>query len=353
MSQQDDIIARLQSKLKARQKTIDVLMDAAEQRAQAGSSSLEILAQNVNLERVVQRKTEILTRQGDQLKQALHDLQLTQARLLQAQKLESVGQLAAGMAHEINTPAQFISSNIDFLEESFASTAQLIDMLQQVLQAISLGQCLHEAESGAKDMLAGLDWEYLSTEIPVAIRQSKDGIRRITTLVQAMKEFSLPGSKEMELHDLNRILQNTITVAKNEWECCADIETRFEKNLPQVFCLANEMGQVFLNILINAAHAITNKYPDRKEKGKITITTSSQPESVQVCMEDTGTGIPENIRSRIFDPFFTTKDVGTGSGQGLAISLDVIEKKHQGHLSFISETGKGTTFIVQLPTGNR
>lgn len=344
-------IAKLQAKIKAQQKTIEALMNVAEQRTSEGQSSLELLSQNLNLERVVQQKTEILQRQGEELKKALHDLQLTQTRLLQAQKLESVGQLAAGIAHEINTPAQFIGSNIDFLKESFADVLRLISAMQKVLQAITEGSesAIIETSRVAEKLLADLDWEYLENEIPNAILQSKEGINRVASIVKAMKEFSHPGSKEKGHYDLNKILETTVTVASNEWKYCAEIQMHLDPTLPQVVCLADEIGQVFLNILINASHAITEKIAGKAEKGRISISTRHTPEYVEICIEDTGGGIPENIQARVFDPFFTTKGVGKGTGQGLAISHDVIVKKHNGSISLTSEMGKGTVFTIQIP----
>lgn len=346
---QNAVIAKLQAKLRAQQKTIETLMDTVEQRTSAGPSAMELLSQNLNLEQVVRHKTETLQRQGEELKQALTDLQLTQTRLLQAQKLESVGQLAAGIAHEINTPAQFIGSNIDFLGDSFRDVKRLIDALQKVLQAVGQGSEVVESSREAGELLAELDWDYLKDEIPTAIVQSKEGIKRVTTIVQAMKEFSHPGSKEKAFYDLNRIIETTITVASNEWKYCAEMEIHLAPKLPKVFCLADEIGQVILNILVNASHAIAGKYKDSTEKGKITISTRAYPEHVEICIADTGSGIPENIRERVFDPFFTTKSVGKGTGQGLAIAHDVIEKKHNGLISFTSELGKGTVFTLHLP----
>lgn len=343
------IIARLEAKLEAQQKTIEILMNSAEQRIAEGPSSMELLSQNLNLEQVVQHKTEILQQQGEQLKNALKELQLTQARLLHAQKLESVGQLAAGIAHEINTPTQFIGSNMDFLEESFADVRLLIASLQKVVHAISQDSAIKETGREAEKLLEELDWKYLDSEIPAAILQSKEGIKRVTTIVQAMKEFSHPGSKEKAFFDLNKIIETTITVASNEWKYCAEVETNLDPDLPQVFCLADEIGQVFLNILINASHAIASKNKDTNDKGRIVISSHHYPEHIEISIEDTGSGIPENIRQRVFDPFFTTKDVGKGTGQGLAISHDVIEKKHSGIISFTSEMGKGTIFTIQLP----
>ena len=351
MTEEDDkaTIARLQAKVQAQQKTIEALMDAAEQRTAAGPSPMELLSQNLNLERVVQHKTEILQRQGEELQKALHDLQLTQIRLLQAQKLESVGQLAAGIAHEINTPAQFIGSNIDFLKDSFADVRCLVDALRKVLQAVHEGSDLAEIGRETEKLREELDSEYLENEIPAAIAQSKEGITRVTTIVQAMKEFSHPGSKEKAFYDLNRIIETTITVASNEWKYCAEVKTHLAPDLPKVYCLADEMGQVFLNILINAAHAIAEKNQGSREKGRITVSTMHYPEHVEINIEDTGDGIPENIRKRVFDPFFTTKGVGKGTGQGLAISHDVVVKKHGGTISLTSEIGKGTIFTIQLP----
>jgi two-component system, NtrC family, sensor kinase len=351
MSEQDDsaTIAKLQVKLKAQQKTIDVLMDSAAKRISEGSSSMELLSQNLNLERVVEQKTEILQLQGEELKKALHNLQLTQTRLLQAQKLESVGQLAAGIAHEINTPIQFISSNTTFLEESFVDVKHLLDALQQMVQDMSQGSAITETGREVEKLLEELDWDYLGKEIPMAIQQSKEGILRVSTIVQAMKEFSHPGSKEKAFYDLNKILETTITVASNEWKYCAEIVTHLDPNFPEVYCLADELSQVFLNILINAAHSIAEKNIDSTEKGIITISSRHYPEHVEICIEDTGIGIPEHIRAKVFDPFFTTKSVGKGTGQGLAISHDVIENKHNGTLSLSSEIGKGTVFTIQLP----
>ncbi len=353
MSKQDDsaLIAKLENKLKAQQKTIEVLMNTAERRTSEGPSSMELLSQNLKLEKVVEQKTESLQQQGEDLKKALRELQLTQARLLQAQKLEAVGHLAAGIAHEINSPTQFISSNISFLEDSFIDIKSLIDTFREVLRAIVGGSASIEAAGKAEKHLEEVGWDYLEKEIPAAIQQTKDGIRRVTTIVQAMKEFSHPGSKDKAFQDLNKILETTITVARNEWKYSAEIITHYDPDLPKVFCLGDEIGQVFLNILINATHAIQGKITDNTEKGTITISTRHSPEYAEVCIEDTGNGIPENIWGKIFDPFFTTKGVGKGTGQGLAISHDVIKNKHGGNLLFSSTPGKGTIFTIQLPLG--
>lgn len=351
LSERRDVesIAQLEAKLKAQQKTIEVLMDAAEQRTSDGMSSMEILSQNLALERVVQQKTGNLQRQGEELQKALHDLQLSQTRLLQAQKLESVGQLAAGIAHEINTPTQYISSNLDFLADAFADVKRLVDTLKGLLQQIHKETPITEPCAMVENLLKELDWKYLETEIPTAIDQSREGVKRVTTIVCAMKDFSHPGSGEKDFYDLNKILETTITFTSNEWKYCAEIVTDLEGDLPKVFCLSDEIGQVFLNILINATHAIAGKNMANNVKGRITVSTRHIQDHVEICIEDTGIGIPENIRERVFDPFFTTKEVGKGTGQGLAIAHDVIENKHNGTLRLTSVVGVGTIFTIQLP----
>ena len=348
MSQQDDkaTIAKLQAKLEAQQKTIDVLMNAAEERTSAIASPTELLAQNLNLERVVQQKTETLKRQGEQLKQALRNLQRTQTRLLQAQKLESVGQLAAGIAHEITTPIQFISTNMEFLVEASRGMSVITQSLQKIIATAP--------EEIAKDLQTAIDeadWEYLMEEVPTAIKQSKDGISRITSIVKVMKEFSHPSSKEKENIVVNTIIETTVLVARNEWKYVANITTDLAVDLPPVPCHIDELGQVILNLILNAADAIGEKLGRNPigEKGEIHISTRAIDSSVEVRILDTGSGIPAGIRGRIFDPFFTTKEVGRGTGQGLAISHDVITVKHGGTLTFETEEGVGTTFIIHLP----
>ena len=348
MIQQDDkaTIVKLKAKLTAQQKTIDALMNAAEERTTAGISPTELLAHNLNLERVVQQKTESLKKQGEELRQALLNLQLTQARLLQAQKLESVGQLAAGIAHEINTPMQFIGTNMEFLEEASRGMSLITQSLQKILATIP--------EMMAQELQAILDeadWEYLMQEVPLAIKQSKNGISRVTSIVQAMKEFSHPSSKEKENAVVNKVIETTVLIARNEWKYVANLTTDLAGDLPPVPCHIDELGQVILNLLINAAHAIGEKLGQNPagDKGEIHISTKVVHSFVEIRIRDTGSGIPVEIRGRIFDPFFTTKGVGRGTGQGLTISHDVITEKHDGTLTFETEEGVGTTFIIHLP----
>lgn len=274
-----------------------------------------------------------------------------QAKLLHAQKLESVGQLAAGIAHEINTPSQYVGSNVDFLAEAAGDISQLMANYQELLEAVKQGEVSAELVQGQEETLAEIDWHYLQEEMPAAIRQSQEGLQRITTIVRAMKEFSHPGSKERSPTNINRLIETTVTVARNEWKYVAEMELQLDDSLAPVPCLANELGQVILNLLVNGAHAIAERLGNNPEgeKGRLTITTSQTSDQAFIQVRDTGMGIPAQVQERIFDPFFTTKKVGRGTGQGLAIAHDVVSEKHGGSLTFETEAGKGTTFTIILP----
>jgi len=275
----------------------------------------------------------------------ISELQNMHVQLLQASKLESIGQLAAGIAHEINTPSQFVNSNIGFLEEAFTQMQTSISSLVTAAETGNLSPDL------LRSALEEADWPYLEAEIPIALQQSREGMARVTSIVQAMKEFSHPGKKEFEPVDINNLIELTATVARNEWKGCADLILDLHPELPMVTALANEIGQVLLNLLVNAAHTITEKLSQNRDNDpcRITIKTGVRDSSVVISIADTGCGIPEQIRTKIFDPFFTTKTVGQGTGQGLAIAYDVVTRKHKGSLDFETVLGEGTTFTVRLP----
>lgn len=275
----------------------------------------------------------------------ISDLQHMHIQLLQASKLESLGQLASGIAHEINTPSQFVTSNLGFLEEAFREVKKSINTLGDTAKSGGLSSELLQS------VLQDADWPYLATEIPLAIQQSREGMTRVTSIVQAMKEFSHPGNKEFEQVDINRLIELTATVARNEWKCCAELILDLSPNIPVITALANEIGQVLLNLLINAAHTITEKINRSGDgsQGRITIKTGLEESSVVISIADTGYGIAEQIRGKIFDPFFTTKTVGRGTGQGLAIAYDVVTQKHNGSLTFSTTLGEGSTFTIHLP----
>jgi PAS domain S-box-containing protein len=275
---------------------------------------------------------------------------LLRGQLLQAQKLESVGQLAAGIAHEINTPTQYIGDNVRFLKDSFSDLKNLLTNYERLMAAAkskSLSSAMIEEIGNAAQQT---DTEFLLEEIPRAIDQTLEGVSRVAKLVSAMKEFSHPGTKEKVSQDLNHAIDNTITVARNEWKYVAEMETDFDPSLPLVACLPGEFNQVILNMIVNAAHAIADVIAKGgPAMGKIKIQTRSCAEWAEIRVSDTGTGIPEKVRPRIFDPFFTTKEIGKGTGQGLAIARSVIVDKHGGTIHFETEEGKGTTFVIRLP----
>ena len=272
-----------------------------------------------------------------------------ESQLLQSQKLESIGQLAAGIAHEINTPAQYVGDNVRFMRDQFSA---ILRVLERSIESASPGGVPKGWAERYEEMctiLEDIDYEFLREEIPRSIEQSIEGIDRITHIVMAMKEFSHPGTTSVEYVDLNRAIRSTATVCSNRWKYIADIEFELEEALGDVPCLLSEFNQVILNLIVNAADAIESNKKEGDSKGRIVISTRRMEGGVQVEVRDTGGGIPEEIQGRIFDPFFTTKEVGKGTGQGLAISRDVIVQKHGGRLDLEVEDGVGTTFRIWLP----
>lgn len=271
--------------------------------------------------------------------------QLQQTKALHSQKLESVGQLASGIAHEINTPIQFISSNITFFDEAFTDLQTAINNIVKACstEAVSAQTIFNE--------LKGADWNYLEEEIPTALQQSKEGLNRVSSIVRAMKEFSHPGDRETQDVNINNVIKTTVTVSRNEWKYVADIKLELDPELPKISCLSDEMGQVILNLLVNSAHAIEDKLGEtpEEEKGTITIVTAQQPPWVVIRISDTGNGMPKHVMKKIFEPFFTTKSTGKGTGQGLAIAYDVVANKHGGSIQVDSQVGQGTTFTIELP----
>jgi signal transduction histidine kinase len=270
-------------------------------------------------------------------------------QLIQAHKLESIGQLAAGIAHEINTPTQYISDNTRFLQDGFKALSKLLPAYERILTAARNGSVNEQLIADVENAAADADLQYLLAEIPNALSQSLEGLERVTKLVRAMKDFSHPGVVEKALVDINHAIETTATVARNEWKYVANLELDLDRTIPLVPCLPGEINQVILNLLVNAAHAIESVVGnDADRKGVIRIKTLRRGENVEFHISDTGAGIPEAIQKKIFEPFFTTKEVGKGTGQGLAISRSAIAK-HGGAIDFTTQVGKGTTFRVRLP----
>ena len=267
----------------------------------------------------------------------------------QAQRLQTVGALAAGIAHEINTPTQYVADNTRFLKDAFDGMLEVCRCLESRYRCTPSEDELRKMDMEIRELASELDLEFLVEEVPLAIQQSLEGIERITRIVGAMRDFSHPGLDELMLVDINKCIESTITVARGEWKYVATVERELERPLPPVPCRAGELNQVLLNLLVNAAHAIeAGRQRGDERTGVITLRTERAGEAVRISVSDTGTGIPEAIRPRIFDRFFTTKKQGRGTGQGLAISRQVIEKIG-GALWFETEEGIGSTFVVELP----
>ncbi|WP_319405330.1 response regulator [uncultured Desulfosarcina sp.] len=270
--------------------------------------------------------------------------------LRQSQKLEAIGQLAAGIAHEINTPIQYVGDNTRFLEDAFGDIQPVMQTYARLLAAVKANADTSEPVADAERAIEAADLSYLSSEVPTAIGQSLEGIQRVSRIIKAMRQFSHPGTDRKIETDLNQALESTITVSRNEWKYVADMETDFAAGLPAVPCFPGELNQVFLNLIINAAHAIGEKTDEGKQgKGLIRVSTRMVDDTVQIRIADNGGGIPASIRQRVFDPFFTTKPVGKGTGQGLTIAHAVIKEKHNGSIQFDSREGEGTTFTIALP----
>lgn len=284
-------------------------------------------------------------------KQAEEQQKKLEIQLRQTQKLEAIGELAAGIAHEINTPTQYVADNTRFLQDSCHDFSRFVQVQRQALDAANSAQAdFDKAYLEVNEVAEEIEIDYLLEEVPLAIKQSLEGLQRITRIVQAMKEFSHPGVEEKTIVDLNASILSTIDVSTNAWKYDAEMVTDLEPDLPQVRCLPGELNQAILNIIVNAAHAISENADGRDgAKGLIMISTQSEGNEVEVRITDNGGGIPEEIRSRIFDPFFTTKDVGKGTGQGLAIAYSAIVDKHGGEIEVESRSDVGTTFIIRLP----
>jgi PAS domain S-box-containing protein len=271
----------------------------------------------------------------------------TELRL--SQKLEAIGQLAAGIAHEINTPSQYVSDNLSFLQDAVTNLLPLLDAFQPLLELAAKSVEAKVAPLGAIDdyraLLKDADLEYIRGEIPLAIQQSRDGVAQIKKIVLAMKEFSHPGADDKEPVDLNRAIEATVMVARNEWKYVADVVLELGESIPVIEAIPSAMNQVVLNLVVNAAQA----FPSAAPENRIRIRARGKDDRVAIEIEDNGPGIPEAVRSRIFDPFFTTKKVGKGTGQGLAIVRRVVIDRHGGSIDVQSKIGEGTRFRVRLP----
>lgn len=290
-----------------------------------------------------------LRREMSERRRAEEERRVAEDRAARSEKLESLGVLAGGIAHEINTPTQYVGDNTRFFQQSFEDLVTLIDRLQAVLAAAKGGAVPAVVVEEAERAIKSADLEYLLGETPKAIEEALEGVSRVTKIVQAMKTFAHV-SMELTPTDLAAAIRSTVTVASNEWKYVADMTLDFDEDLPQVDCVPDRFNQVILNLVVNAAHAIEEaREPGKYEKGRVAIRTRRAGEFAEVSVEDTGVGMSEEIQAKIFDPFFTTKALGKGTGQGLSVVHAVIVKEHGGSISVESAPGAGSVFVLRLP----
>jgi two-component system NtrC family sensor kinase len=275
------------------------------------------------------------------------DYKIRETEFHQESKLESLGRLSAGLAHEINTPIQYVGDNARFLEEAYEELIRVVEVYRGLLDTSkAIGWA--ERQERVREAEAGIDFDYLEKEIPSAVEQTLEGIDRVSRIVRAMKTFSHPGHEDQVPADLNEALEATVTVSRHQVSGVAELTMELA-DLPPVVCNIADLNQVFLNLIVNAADAIE----ETGSRGAIGVSTAVDGDDVLVRVSDTGGGIPEDVRAKIFDPFFTTKDVGRGSGQGLPLARGVVQEGHGGSLTLDTVVGEGTTFTVRLPIGGR
>jgi signal transduction histidine kinase len=266
-----------------------------------------------------------------------------------SQKMEAIGQMAAGIAHEINTPIQYVGDNLRFLQKTIFRFEEVMNAYQSL--ELETGHIIQQAQlDKVEDVKKRTRIEHYLSESTVAVNESLEGVERVRKIVMAMREFSHPSDREKKMADINHGIETTVAISRNEWKYSAELVTNLDPNLPAVFCQIDEINQVILNMIVNAVQAIQEKHPPESgEKGTITISTYKIENQIAIKIQDTGIGIPEDIRKRIFDPFFTTKGVGKGTGQGLSLAHQIIVQKHKGKIYVDSNVGEGTTFTIELP----
>ncbi|HEX3595091.1 MAG TPA: ATP-binding protein [Polyangiaceae bacterium] len=299
--------------------------------------------------RELERAHQAMTDAHEKLTRETHARELVELELRQAQKLEAVGRLAAGIAHEVNTPIQFVGDNLRFTKDSIRELVSLIERYRTILASLNDGAPLSRATAEAAEAEGDVELVYLARELPLAVEKCLEGVERIAAIVRSVKDFARPEQREMTLVDMNDIVNNVLTIGRSEYAHVASVELSLTP-LPRLVCHAGEMNHVVLNLLVNAAEAVGEMRAGTDARGHIVIRTGLEPDGkhVHLSIADDGPGIPEAIQRRIFEPFFTTKAVGKGTGQGLAVSRSAVHR-HRGSLTFESKQGAGATFHVRLP----
>ena len=263
------------------------------------------------------------------------------------EKMASVGQLAAGIAHELNNPINFVRTNFATLADNFTDLSAMLNAYEESLESVGKDG----AQAGITEKLAALAKEinidFLLTDIPVLLAESETGFERVAKIIQAMRDFSrIDKAEDFSWADINKGLDDTLVIARNEYRYHAEIVKNFGE-LPEICCMLQQLNQVFLNLIVNSSQAIATM--PAGHKGSINISTKYQDNQVVCEIGDNGPGIPEAIRHRIFEPFFTTKEPGKGTGLGLSISYDIVVNKHHGELKVACPASGGTVFIITLP----
>jgi signal transduction histidine kinase len=304
-------------------------------------------AQKEQLERSLQAASRDLFEQTEQQNRDIQAIQHLELELRHAEKLRAVGQLAAGVAHEINTPMQFVGDNVHFLKGACGDLLQLGIHLMVLCDQLEAGEDPRLTAAGARKLAEEMDINYLLEELPKAFARTSEGVARVVEIVTAMKDLGRSDHRNKVLADLNRGLSSTLVVAQNEIKHVADIELEFAE-IPLIPCHAGELNQVFLNLVVNAAHAVGTRFASGG-RGVIRVRTRLEGDAAVIEVSDNGCGIPEDKQRHIFEPFFTTKPVGQGTGQGLAIARSIVVDKHGGSMWFESKAGEGTTFFVSIP----
>ena len=267
--------------------------------------------------------------------------------LRQAQQMEALGQLAGGIAHEINTPTQFISDNLSFLTDVWAPVLELLTTSSNAAARLREGGAPDAVAATLDQACQAADIDFVRAEVPTALSQSQEGIDRVATIVRAMKAFGRPDPSEPEPMDINRVVTYALTMARNELKYVAEVKTDLGP-LPTVACFPSAIGQVLINLVVNAAYAVGESRDRTGERGEIRVKTWSEGDRVALSVSDTGPGIPPDVLPRIFQPFFTTKPFGRGSGQGLAMAWATVVDRHSGKIE-VATSSAGTTFTVRLP----